>query len=412
MIDYLFAFQSSRERQRSAPLFQEREAFLIHLHVQQVSFRRLRSIASMLLQIIRLLDLFEPRMLSPLDISQAARQWCCDAHFVRSRRPKSYDSFHALSTRWFKFAGWINGDARVKTAHELIHDDFCIYVAAIFAPSQCTIRHYSERSAVFLSWTFKQKLKVSNITLLDVERFLREKIAEGNRPRTIASICVVLRKLFRFAQQRGINNNAIASKIKAPTLRRYEFQPRGPAWRDVRRLLDHDFGTTAFSLRANAIVAVCAIYALRSCEVVALKLADIDWRNETISIRRAKSNRLQILPLQYEGGKAILNYLYVRPLCGCQQLFVTMRPPFRPIRGSCTWIVVSSRLKALGIKSANYGVHGLRHSCATHLLQNGSSLKDVADFLGHSSVSSAIIYAKYDAITLAQVAKFSLTGVL
>jgi integrase/recombinase XerD len=251
-----------------------------------------------------------------------------------------------------------------------------------------------------------------NITLPDVEQFLRKKIAEENKPRTIASICVVLRKLFRFAELRGINTIKIASKIKNPRIERCEYKPRGPAWKDVRRLLDHDFGSTAFSLRANAMVSLCAIYALRNSEVTALSLEDLDWRNETITVRRAKSNRVQILPLRYEVGEAILKYLYLRPRCACRRLFVTMRPPFRPIRGSCTWIIVSKRLKALGIESANYGVHALRHSCATHLLRNGSSLKDVADFLGHSNLDSVTIYAKYDPRTLAQVANFSLAGVL
>lgn len=412
MIDYLFARQSSRSRQRNAPLLEEREAFLAHLHSQQVPFRRLRSIAAMLLHIVRLVDLREPRFLSPLEIRQAAHQWCLDSHRVRNRRPKSEFSFHALSTRWFKFAGWINGDAKVKTAHELFQDDFRMHLSVTFSESECVIRNYSERSARFLAWASEQELQIPHITLLDVERFLRNKIAEGNKPRTIASICVVLRKLFRFAELKGINTNRIAAKIKGPRIERYEYKPKGPAWNDVRRLLDHDFGSTAFSLRANAIVSVCAIYALRTSEVAALNLEDLDWRNETITIRRAKNNRVQILPLQYEVGEAILKYLYLRPRCDCRRLFVTMRPPFRPIRGSCTWIIVSKRLKALRIESANYGVHALRHSCATHLLRNGSSLKDVADFLGHADLNSVTIYAKYDPKTLAQVANFSLAGLL
>jgi site-specific recombinase XerD len=68
-------------------------------------------------------------------------------------------------------------------------------------------------------------------------------------------------------------------------------------------------------------------------------------------------------------------------------------------------------MNQLGIKSENFGVHSLRHSCATHLLQRGSSLKEIADFLGHTDMKSVSIYAKHDMQTLRQVATFSLAGV-
>jgi site-specific recombinase XerD len=58
------------------------------------------------------------------------------------------------------------------------------------------------------------------------------------------------------------------------------------------------------------------------------------------------------------------------------------------------------------------GLHSLRHSCAMQLLHEGSSLKDIADFLGHSDMSSVNLYAKFDLKMLRAVAQFSLAGLI
>jgi len=67
-------------------------------------------------------------------------------------------------------------------------------------------------------------------------------------------------------------------------------------------------------------------------------------------------------------------------------------------------------MKSLGIESAHYGTHSLRHACATQLLHQGCSLIKIADFLGHRDIKSVGIYAKLDMRSLLQVAAFSLEG--
>jgi site-specific recombinase XerD len=67
-------------------------------------------------------------------------------------------------------------------------------------------------------------------------------------------------------------------------------------------------------------------------------------------------------------------------------------------------------LGALGIELRHQGPHALRHACATRLLQKGSSLKEIADFLGHRNTKSVGIYAKCDIAALRKVAAFRLGG--
>ena len=68
-------------------------------------------------------------------------------------------------------------------------------------------------------------------------------------------------------------------------------------------------------------------------------------------------------------------------------------------------------MKRLKVDSEHFGAHSLRHACATQLLRQGSSLRDIADFLGHRGMQSVSIYAKYDVRLLREVATFSLAGV-
>ena len=72
----------------------------------------------------------------------------------------------------------------------------------------------------------------------------------------------------------------------------------------------------------------------------------------------------------------------------------------------------SRRLHALGLPLPHYGPHALRHACATHLLAQGLSLKEIGDHLGHQSPETTRIYAKVDLAALRAVGDFNLEGLL
>jgi site-specific recombinase XerD len=157
---------------------------------------------------------------------------------------------------------------------------------------------------------------------------------------------------------------------------------------------------------------LCSIYALRASEVTNLTLDDFDWFNETLTVRRAKQGRIQQFPLQFEIGEAIISYLRQgRPFCKCRNLFVTARAPYHQLSPQSLRNVIAQHMISMGITAQRLGPHSLRHACATQLLRRGSSLRDIADFLGHKDMSSVCIYAKHDIRTLKNVAVFSLAGV-
>jgi len=181
----------------------------------------------------------------------------------------------------------------------------------------------------------------------------------------------------------------------------------------VQRLLEGVKGTSASALRARAILSLFAIYGLRSGEVSRLLLSDFDWSAETFLVAHSKRGGRQPYPLQHEVGEAILEYITkARPRTECRHLFVTLHVPYRSVATASLWEMTSRRLKAAGISCRRSGPHSLRHACATHLLQEGVSLKEIGDLLGHRSAMSTGIYAKVDISMLRRVADFDLGGLL
>jgi len=167
------------------------------------------------------------------------------------------------------------------------------------------------------------------------------------------------------------------------------------------------------NIRDRAILMLLLVYGLRSGEVCALRLEDLDWERELIQVTRSKRRCTQSYPLTSRVGEAILRYMKeVRPRSTRREIFLSLHAPIHPLVPDSLYQVVRNRLLPLDNSLRHYGPHMLRHTCATHLLAKGYSLKEIGDHLGHRDPETTRIYAKADISGLRQVADFSLKGVL
>jgi integrase/recombinase XerD len=408
----IFEQLSARRRFQTAPCLEERERYLLHLMRQGYGPAYLRTVSFFMLRVMGFLDLKTLRTVRPDEIEKAARAWA--AYRGPDRRGIVGDTtvrFPRVAKNWLRFHGRLAVPASPVHPYEKEVTDFSEFLRRTNGATPGTIHGYSKRAKFFLSWLAAKGCALSNVTLNDVDEFFEAKRVHGWSLSTVASHAQAMRAFFLHAEAHGWCAQGVARGIRKPRLSKYDGVSRGPAWADVRRLLRHaSKKTTTSSLRAYAMLLLCSIYALRSSEVSGLQLIDIDWREETFCVRRAKRGGYQRYPLQYEVGEAILRYLKVRPRCACRNVFVTFQQPYRPVSGCAMWAVVRHRLDALGIRSKGRGPHALRHACATHLLRKGTPLKDIADFLGHRSAKAIGIYAKFDTRSLRKVAGFSLKG--
>jgi integrase len=145
---------------------------------------------------------------------------------------------------------------------------------------------------------------------------------------------------------------------------------------------------------------------LRASEVAFIQLDDLDWRDGTLRIAKAKAKRTTLLPLPAETGRAIVDYLrFGRPKTDSRALFVRHRAPRdEPVGPSLVRNAVRCAYSRCGLAQRWTGTHVLRHSTASRLLREGASLKDIADLLRHRSVNTTTIYVKVDLPRLTTVA--------
>jgi integrase len=179
-----------------------------------------------------------------------------------------------------------------------------------------------------------------------------------------------------------------------------------------QRLIADTTGHTPAQIRDHVILLLLAVYGFRSGEVAQLRLEDLDWDARLIHLYRSKSRRTQFYPLLPSVGAAIKRYLEQgRTASNRHEIFLTLKAPFRPLSPGCLYHLVSSLLRRLGITSRHRGPHSLRHACATRLVAEGFSLKQIGDHLGHRSAFATRIYAKVDLVGLREVARFDLGGI-
>jgi integrase/recombinase XerD len=318
--------------------------------------------------------------------------------------------FIGTALQWFRFhhavesseigGGWVR--------HEFLRE----YVRVLEeVHTTNTVRLEVGEISRFLDWVNESGRAMSVMSVYDIDEYLNRGRHVGRTPRTIGRQCEILRGFFRYAESRGWVSRKISKGISSPKAPGGQRTPQGPHWRDVLRLLEANRGTSAREVRSRAVLHLCALYALRASEIERITLDDFDWVNELITIRRSKNGRIQQFPLHYDVGQAVIAYLrYGRPRCSCRNLFISARPPYHFLSSQALRATIRSQLNVMHIESAQRGPHALRHACATRLLQKGSSLFEIADFLGHRGIKSVSVYARHDMKSLQKVADFSLRG--
>jgi site-specific recombinase XerD len=206
-------------------------------------------------------------------------------------------------------------------------------------------------------------------------------------PATIARKLAAVRSLLRFV----LGPEGVPDASLAP--RRGRRLPDAPKQAEVEALVAAvGDGDGPLALRNRALVELVYSAGLRSSEAVGLDLADIDFDQETVHVRRGKGGKDRVVPLGEEATYRLAHYLRDgRPqlVNGAENaLFVSVR---------------GRRLDTSTLRRLAPHPHRLRHAFATHLLEGGADLRVIQELLGHSSLSTTQIYSHVDANRLRRV---------
>lgn len=238
----------------------------------------------------------------------------------------------------------------------------------------------------------------------DIRQFIAQQQELVDTISNAKKLASALRDYLRYRTTCGDHMFGLLGVISSPANWRLATLPRAIKSDDVDRLLESFSASLPSPKRGYAIVRCALDLGLRSCEIAKLQLADIDWRAGIVTLNRTKSLRQDILPLPAATGEALADYVrFERPKTTNPAVFVRiLAPRDQPIGASAIRRVIRDAYRRIGLTHGR--AHALRHTLACRLVNQGSSLKEVADVLRHRSLDTTLIYAKLDNSKLAAVA--------
>ena len=216
-----------------------------------------------------------------------------------------------------------------------------------------------------------------------------------------------LRKLFDYARDNGYHHLSFSDALPAVTYRMRRRLPETFTPDEIELILESINRHNPIGKRNYAIMIIIARLGLRISDVFGLRYDSINWQSKTMSITQQKTGIPLDLPLPEDVGWAVIDYLKNgRPESNCEHIFIRHSAPYDKMVGDFTKIT-SDAIQKAGIKPTpgrTTGTHSLRYSIATSMLNQGTTLPEIAQILGHTCSESTEQYIRLSVDTLKQCA--------
>jgi len=254
-------------------------------------------------------------------------------------------------------------------------------------------RHHLVRFEDYLTRIGVQAL--SELAPAMLTAFVAERAATGLSKATVRDGCGVLRVFLRYAHREGAVASDLSGVLDRAQFYRLSSIPRSISWDEVALVLAGVERRSPSGKRDWAILMLLITYGLRSREVAAFTLDDIDWKRERLRVPERKAGHSTAFPLSSSVGEAIADYLkHGRPETTSRRLFLRAVAPLEPIGPAAVSSRARHYLLKAGIDVPRPGSHTLRHTTVQRLVDADFTLKTIGDFVGHRSARSTEIYTK------------------
>jgi len=269
-----------------------------------------------------------------------------------------------------------------------------------------TLRAYGDDTARFLGFLHEHlggtvnERALAKLSPADIRAFITKRRGEGLGPRGVQRALAAIRSFFRFLAREEILENAAPRAVRTPRIHRG--LPRPLSEPDAANVLEEAAANDVEWIAARDTALLTLLYGagLRISEALSLKRGDVPL-GQSLSIlgKGRKERAVPVLPAVRE---AIAAYAPLIPFSGGPQspLFLSRRG--KPMSPREAQLLMQRLRSALGL-SERATPHALRHSFATHLLQNGGDLRAVQELLGHASLSTTQTYTEIDTRKLSEI---------
>lgn len=298
------------------------------------------------------------------------------------------------------------GPQKHDAASELLRE-YEKFLADVRGVVPSTIREYSQGARRLLHWLRRRHRRVHMIRGRDVLAFIEALAGEHPTPSWRNRLTSQTRLFLRFLHAEAAIRSDLTGAVPKLRVWRLATVPRHLPWDRVRKLVDSVDARTPTGKRDKAVLLLIALLGMRGEEVRSLELKHIAWRAGEIRLPRTKSQRAKVLPLPREVGTALADYvLHGRPQSSSTVVVLRHAAPRCALSSpAAVSRIVKRCLGRAGILAPGRpGVHLLRHSLATRMVNAGVPIKQIADVLGHRSINTTAIYTKVDMVSLGAVA--------
>jgi integrase/recombinase XerD len=227
----------------------------------------------------------------------------------------------------------------------------------------------------------------------DLERFVRDLMATGRSPRSVAREVACVRGFYRFLVIDGRLPSSPADDLHPP--RAWQVLPKYLSVDEVDTLISQPDASTPRGLRDRALIELLYATGLRVSELLSLRPADLNLEASFLTCT-GKGDKQRIVPIGDEAARWVTRYLREGrgALLGRRtspRLFVNARGGGPGLTRVGFWKILKGYARQAGL-TASLSPHTLRHSFATHLLERGADLRAIQMRLGHAELSTTEIY--------------------
>ncbi|GAK30419.1 site-specific recombinase XerD [Weissella oryzae SG25] len=281
--------------------------------------------------------------------------------------------------------------------------DYLQYVTVERGLSANTRSSYRQDLRLFFEY-----LKTKQITTLEqVDRFvilafLGTLEEEGKARNTVIHMVTSLRKFFQYAHRNQLVTNDPMLQVDPP--KKGQYLPAVLTIAEVEALLAAPDTSTNLGIRTRTMLEVMYATGMRVSELVNLKFDNLHLDLGLIQTV-GKGDKERIIPIGDMAAMWLERYLQdVRPLLGRQQdpTIIFLNDHGRQLTRQGVWKIIKQLVASVGI-TKDVSPHTLRHSFATHILENGADLRIVQELLGHADISTTQIYTHISNKRLAEV---------
>ncbi|WP_428234735.1 tyrosine recombinase XerC [Gracilimonas sp.] len=266
--------------------------------------------------------------------------------------------------------------------------------------SEHTITSYQNDLSSFLEFTAEvneqtdEQVDISSITRLNIRLWLGDLSEKGLAKTSIARKVAALRSFFKYCFKRGHIDKNPAHLLVVP--KKEQTLPKTATVEDISRMMDSVDTDTISGLQDRAILELFYGTGMRLSELTGLNVTDIDLKQRQVTVH-GKGNKQRIIPLGNTVASILKQFIERRPeLYGertdtdaKKALFIA--PSGQRIYDRAVQSMVENYLKQTS-EVTQKSPHVLRHSFATHMLDNGADIRIIKEFLGHANLAATQVY--------------------